>query len=81
MDDFLCFLPVLPMPPLSRGIKEHLQTGARDVSEPDLGTDNESTHWNVWGGSHTQKHGLLQKCMYLWGASAPSSDKTCAQIA
>ena len=37
---FLCLLPVRPMPPLSRGMKEHLQTHKQHLSKLQLDRSN-----------------------------------------
>ena len=51
----LTFLPVRPMPPLSRGIKEHLQADRQQIRQSLLAATPHMDMGQGWGRPHTRR--------------------------
>ena len=78
-DFFLCFLPVRPMPPLSRGIKVHLHADRLHVSEQGLDTDMEHAKIHVCAAVAARACASMQRARYLWLAPSTDSD-SCSHL-
>ena len=63
----LTLLPVRPMPPLSRGIKEHLQADRQQIRQSLLAATPHMDMGQGWGRSQARASELQWHSMYLCG--------------